>query len=139
MNAKDFNVYRLYGIYGELLTENQRAVIEDYFGLDLSLGEIAEMKGISRQAVKDTLAKGEKLAIEHNKQHEYVEKRLNHYASQQVVLAKSIYDTYVDRGLIEKDEDFEKMWFDFYFNEKELNLKKAPQEFNKILVRVVAL
>lgn len=107
---------------------------------------IASVKSVNEQEYKklvnaqaERLAKGEKLAIEHNKQHEYVEKRLNHYASQQVVLAKSIYDTYVDRGLIEKDEDFEKMWFDFYFNEKELNLKKAPQEFNKILVRVVAL
>ena len=107
---------------------------------------IALVKSVNEQEYKklvnaqaERLAKGEKLAIEHNKQHEYVEKRLNHYASQQVVLAKSIYDTYVDRGLIEKDEDFEKMWFDFYFNEKELNLKKAPQEFNKILVRVVAL
>jgi len=65
MNIKNFNVYALYGIYGELLTENQRAVVEDYFGLDLSLGEIAEMKGISRQAVKDTLDKAEKLLFEY--------------------------------------------------------------------------
>lgn len=75
MNAKDFNVYRLYGIYGELLTENQRAVIEDYFGLDLSLGEIAEMKGISRQAVKDALAKGEKLLVEYEQKLGFLRKK----------------------------------------------------------------
>ena len=102
-----------------------------------SVNEQEYKKLVNAQA--ERLAKGEKLAIEHNKQHEYVEKRLNHYASQQVVLAKSIYDTYVDRGLIEKDEDFEKMWFDFYFNEKKLDLNKVPQEFNKILAKVVAL
>ena len=102
-----------------------------------SVNEQEYKKLINAQA--ERLAKGEKLAIEHNKQHECVEKRLNHYASQQVVVAKSIYDTYVDRGLIEKDEEFEKMWFDFYFNEKELDLNKVPQEFNKILVKVVAL
>ena len=102
-----------------------------------SVNEQEYKKLVNAQA--ERLAKGEKLAIEHTKQHEYVEKRLNHYASQQVILAKSIYDTYVDRGLIEKDEDFEKMWFDFYFNEKELDLNKVPQEYNKILAKVVAL
>lgn len=107
---------------------------------------IALVKSVNEQEYKKlineqekNLSKGEKKAREHEEQHEYVEKRLNHYASQQVVLAKSIYDTYVDRGLIEKDEEFEKMWFDFYFNEKELDLNKVPQEYNKILVKVVAL
>ena len=75
MNLKDFNVYTLYGIYGELLTENQRAVVEDYFGLDLSLGEIAEMKGISRQAVKDALDKAEKLLYDYEKKLKLLEKR----------------------------------------------------------------
>ena len=55
MEGKNFLYYRLYAIYGELLTEKQAQAIEDYFGLDLSLGEIAEMRGISRQAVKYTL------------------------------------------------------------------------------------
>ncbi len=75
MNLKDFNVYTLYGIYGELLTENQRTVVEDYFGLDLSLGEIAEMKGISRQAVKDALDKAEKLLYDYEKKLKLLEKR----------------------------------------------------------------
>ena len=75
MNLKDFNVYALYAIYGELLTENQRAVIEDYFGLDLSLGEIAEMKGISRQAVKDALDKAEKLLYDYESKLKLYNKR----------------------------------------------------------------
>ena len=75
MNLKDFNVYALYAIYGELLTENQRAVVEDYFGLDLSLGEIAEMKGISRQAVKDALDKAEKLLYDYESKLKLYSKR----------------------------------------------------------------
>lgn len=56
MEGKDFNVYYLYGLYGKLLTEKQQGIIEDYFGLDLSLSEIAEIRKISRQAVNDALS-----------------------------------------------------------------------------------
>lgn len=43
----------LYDFYGELLNEHQRTVYEDFFFHDLSLGEIAEEEGISRQGVHD--------------------------------------------------------------------------------------
>jgi len=85
------------------------------------------------------LAKGEKLALEHKELHESVEKRLNHYASLQCVLAKTIYDNFVDRGLIENDESFQQMWYDFYFNDKELSFESAPSEYQMILAKVVAL
>jgi ASC-1-like (ASCH) protein len=86
------------------------------------------------------LAKGEKLACEHKELHDSVEKRLNHYASLQCVLAKTIYDNFVDRGLIENDESFQQMWYDFYFNGKELeSIDKAPKEYKDILAKVVAL
>ena len=61
----NFLLYELYSVYGELLTENQRETIEDYFGLDLSLGEIAEMRGVSRQAIKYTLDNAEKALKEY--------------------------------------------------------------------------
>lgn len=64
MEGKDFAVYELYGLYGSLLTEKQRDIVEDYFGLDLSLGEIAEIRGISRQAVNDALS-GAKEQLHH--------------------------------------------------------------------------
>lgn len=41
----------LYDFYGELLTEHQRTVYEDAVFNDMSLGEIAEEQGISRQGV----------------------------------------------------------------------------------------
>lgn len=43
----------LYDFYGELLTEHQKEIYEDFVLNDLSLGEIAEEKGISRQGVHD--------------------------------------------------------------------------------------
>ena len=55
-------------IYGNLLTEKQRTLLENYYNNDLSLSEIAENEQITRQAVRDNLKKGE------NKLFEYEEK-----------------------------------------------------------------
>lgn len=43
----------LYDFYGELLNDRQRKIYEDFIFNDLSLGEIAEEEGISRQGVHD--------------------------------------------------------------------------------------
>lgn len=43
----------LYDFYGELLTKHQRAVYEAVIFHDMSLGEIAQEQGISRQGVHD--------------------------------------------------------------------------------------
>ena len=43
----------LYDFYGELLNERQRKIYEDFVFNDLSLGEIADEEGISRQGVHD--------------------------------------------------------------------------------------
>lgn len=45
----------LYDLYGGMLTEKQRGVFALYYNEDLSLAEIAEARGISPQAVKDSL------------------------------------------------------------------------------------
>lgn len=43
----------LYDFYGDLLKERQRRIYEDFIFNDLSLGEIAQEEGISRQGVHD--------------------------------------------------------------------------------------
>ena len=43
----------LYDFYGELLNEHKKQIFEDYILNDLSLSEIAQEKGISRQGVYD--------------------------------------------------------------------------------------
>lgn len=47
----------LVDIYGALLTDRQGQVVRNYFAEDLSLAEIAELCGISRQAVYEHLLK----------------------------------------------------------------------------------
>ena len=51
----------LYDYYGALLTERQRVCFEMRYHQDLSLGEIGEELGISRQGVHDNLSRTEAL------------------------------------------------------------------------------
>ena len=55
-----YNVSLLNDYYGNLLTEHQRDMIRLYYDCDVSLNEIAEEYGISRQAVRDAIVRGEK-------------------------------------------------------------------------------
>ena len=48
---KDLSYLELSDIYGDALTEKQREIISDYYARDFSLTEIAENRGVSRQAV----------------------------------------------------------------------------------------
>ena len=50
--------------YGEFLTEKQKTCFDLYFNQDLSLGEIAEEAGISRQGVHDSLARAEAILLD---------------------------------------------------------------------------
>ena len=45
----------LFDFYGELLTDHQKDIYERFVADDLSLGEIAEEAGISRQGVHDLI------------------------------------------------------------------------------------
>ncbi len=51
----------LYDFYGELLTERQREIYEDVVLNDMSLSEIADEQGISRQAVHDLIRRCDRI------------------------------------------------------------------------------
>ena len=50
----------LFAEYSELLSPAQKEIFDMYFCMDLSLGEIAEIKEISRQSVSDAVRKAKK-------------------------------------------------------------------------------
>lgn len=56
---KNLRISELNDAYGQLLTERQREIIKSYYDFDLSLAEISENYGITRQAVRDAIVKGE--------------------------------------------------------------------------------
>ena len=51
----------LFDYYGGMLTDKQRECFDMRYNQDLSLGEIGQMLGVSRQAVNDNLKKTEAL------------------------------------------------------------------------------
>lgn len=57
--AKDMRISLLLDFYGDMLTKKQREVIEYYYNDDLSLSEIAENEGITRQGVRDAIKRAE--------------------------------------------------------------------------------
>ena len=51
---------KLFDAYGELLSKGQKEIMASYLNYDLTVTEIAENMGVSRQAVKDSVSKAEK-------------------------------------------------------------------------------
>ena len=54
MDAK-LEISLLYDFYGEMIPASQQRVVELYVNDDLSLSEVADIMGISRQGVRDSL------------------------------------------------------------------------------------
>ena len=59
MFEKDMKISFLLDFYGEVLSERKRTVLDYYYNDDLSLAEIAQEIGISRQGVRDLIKKAE--------------------------------------------------------------------------------
>lgn len=57
--AKDLKYSTLLDIYGGMLTDKQREMMDYYYNDDLSLSEIADNCGISHQGVRDAIKRGE--------------------------------------------------------------------------------
>lgn len=61
MSEKNMRYSLLLDFYGELLPSAQRDMIDLYYNEDLSLSEIAEQVGITRQGVRDSVRRAEDL------------------------------------------------------------------------------
>lgn len=102
----------LYDFYGELLNEHQRKIYEDFVFNDLSLGEIADEEGISRQGVHDMVKR--------------CTKTLEGYESKLQLIEK--FQT--ARGMVAKIHTLTK---EFYKNHDEAVLEEIEQISNQIL------
>lgn len=59
MKNQAYRMALLYDFYGDTLTERQREFYDLYYNEDLSLAEIAENYGITRQGVRDVIVRAE--------------------------------------------------------------------------------
>lgn len=71
---KIFERTLLYDFYGELLTPHQQSIYECVVFDDMSLGEIAEEQGISRQGVHDLIKRCDKTLQEYESKLHLVER-----------------------------------------------------------------
>ena len=92
---KKIEISMLWQIYGALLTEKQKEYIDYYYNEDLSLAEIAQNDGITRQGVRDIIKKGEKKLFEYEEKLLFMKRMLNQ--------EKKIEEILVELTKIQKD------------------------------------
>jgi UPF0122 protein CA_C1753 len=72
--AKDLKFVMLLDCYGDLLTDHQRNVMELYYCEDLSLSEIGDPLGITRQAVMSIIKRTGNILLNYEKKLRFAEK-----------------------------------------------------------------
>lgn len=94
----------LYDFYGELLTPHQKKIYEDAIVNDLSLSEIANEQGISRQGAHDIIKRCDKALAEYEEKLHLVEKfaRIKHMISQINLLTDDVRIRQLSNEIIEE-------------------------------------
>lgn len=97
----------LFDFYGAMLTEKQNGFFDLYYNHDLSLGEIADNEGITRQGVRDAIARAEDtlsefeeklgLAAKHALHQSYIEQMANAASYITAVNEQSFQDAEIRR------------------------------------------
>lgn len=64
MKNQAYRMALLYDFYGDMLTDRQKEFYDLYYNEDLSLAEIAENYGITRQGVRDVIVRAEGILTE---------------------------------------------------------------------------
>ena len=64
MKNQAYRMALLYDFYGDMLTDRQKEFYDLYYNEDLSLAEIAENCGITRQGVRDVIVRAEAVLTE---------------------------------------------------------------------------
>ena len=85
---KNVKISMLCQIYGKVLTKKQLDILENYYDKDLSLSEIAQNEGITRQAVRDIIKKGENKLFELEEKLNIMKRMLKQEEQIAVILAE---------------------------------------------------
>ena len=64
MKNQTYRMALLFDFYGDMLTDRQKEFFDLYYNEDLSLAEIAENYGITRQGVRDVIVRAEAILTE---------------------------------------------------------------------------
>ena len=95
----------LYDFYGELLTEHQKNIYEDVVLNDMSLTEIAQDYGISRQAVHDLMKRINRILDEYESKLHLVEKFER--AKVKVKKIRAIAECYSDSAMVVQEQNLD--------------------------------
>ena len=100
---KNIEVSLLLDFYGELLKQSRRKVIELYYNEDLSLSEIADQIGITRQGVRDNIKRCEQQLFDFEKKLGLFKrfKELENGLDEISVTAQEIYNNSQDTNIKE--------------------------------------
>ena len=72
--AKELKFVMLLDCYGDLLTDHQRSIMELYYCEDLSLAEIGDPLGITRQAVRSLIKRTEDILLNYEEKLRFAER-----------------------------------------------------------------
>ena len=104
---------------------------------DKSCKEIYKVINVDEQEFKKLVNqkneyKDNELKLESEKQKAFIDLK-RRVDSREYLIAKSLYDNYVDRGLFEDSLDFQQMFYNHIFHNAEFDLTLCPSEFLTIL------
>ena len=124
------------------MKDKQVAVVYGENGCEL----LAEIKVVSQQEshkLANEYEKNKSKKLKEEKEHKEKTRRLEenvrHLLCRDLLIAKAQYDKFVDRGLIDENKEFDKKFYDFIFENKPLQPSEYPEDFKKILEKVVSL
>ena len=115
---KIFEQGMLYDFYGELLTPHQRSIYEDAVFQDMSLSEIAENLGISRQGVHDQIRRCDRILQEYEEKLQLVAR----FAKAKEMIGQIVELTRIEEQDVRMEEMQDRM-------NKILNGEEAPEGF----------
>ena len=119
MKNKPLEMCLLFDFYGEMLTDKQKEVFDLYYNEDLSLAEISEHIGITRQGVRDSIVRAEHtlrdmeqklgLVTRYGKIDPMVDSMLNDVHRLRLINSNQLHNPEISRVLTRLDENLKEI------------------------------